>query len=237
MGPRAGRKVGEADGLAMRVLVDGFNLALEKGTGVATYARNLTHCLKGAGYEVAVLYGNKGAPDKSPLMREISFFDRQPGEGEQRFARITGAAFNPLPRSAYAVTISGAVIYRQFASRLPCCDTLWNSPYLFDIAHMRFRLYKRRLPIKLPGDIDIAHWTYPLPVKHNRAKNIYTLHDLVPLRLPYTTLDRKNFYYKLVRKIAIKADHIVTVSETSKKDIVSLLGVPEHKITNTFEIG
>ena len=30
----------------MKILVDGFNLALEKGTGVATYARNLTYCVR-----------------------------------------------------------------------------------------------------------------------------------------------------------------------------------------------
>ena len=30
-----------------------------------------------------------------------------------------------------------------------------------------------------------------MPVRVKGAKNIYTLHDLVPLRLPYTTLDNK----------------------------------------------
>jgi glycosyltransferase involved in cell wall biosynthesis len=67
------------------------------------------------------------------------------------------------------------------------------------------------------------------------AKNIFTFHDLVPLRLPFTTLDRKHIYFRLVEKIAREADHIVTVSETSKKDIINVLGVPEQKVTNTYE--
>ncbi|MGE0259965.1 MAG: glycosyltransferase family 4 protein, partial [Alphaproteobacteria bacterium] len=41
--------------------------------------------------------------------------------------------------------------------------------------------------------------------------------------------------YRLLRKIAAEADHIVTVSENSKQDIVSLLGVPEERVTNTYE--
>jgi len=82
---------------------------------------------------------------------------------------------------------------------------------------------------------DIAHWTYPLPIKVPGAINIYTLHDLVPLRLPYTTLHNKRRYFDLMRKMARRADHIVTVSETSKRDIINLLGVPEHRVTNTYQ--
>jgi glycosyltransferase involved in cell wall biosynthesis len=63
--------------------------------------------------------------------------------------------------------------------------------------------------------------------------NIYTIHDLVPLRLPFTTLDNKKRYLGTVRGIAERAAHIVTVSEASRRDIVNLLGVPEHKVTNT----
>jgi glycosyltransferase involved in cell wall biosynthesis len=79
------------------------------------------------------------------------------------------------------------------------------------------------------------HWTYPLPLRVNGAKNIYTLHDLVPLRLPYTTLDNKLQYLWLMKAIARKSDHIITVSENSKRDIVALLKVPENKVTNTYQ--
>src|SRR5207249_5230473 len=41
--------------------------------------------------------------------------------------------------------------------------------------------------------------------------------------------------YRLLRKIAAEADHIVTVSENSKRDIVQLLGVDEDRVTNTYE--
>jgi glycosyltransferase involved in cell wall biosynthesis len=79
------------------------------------------------------------------------------------------------------------------------------------------------------------HWTYPLALRVPKVKNIYTLHDLVPLRLPYTTLDNKRRYYRMVKHLTRNADHIVTVSEASKKDIMSLFGVPEERITNTYQ--
>ena len=57
----------------------------------------------------------------------------------------------------------------------------------------------------------------------------------MPLRLPYTTLDNKLLFLKLMKNIVREADHIVTVSEHSKRDIVALLGVPESKVTNTYQ--
>ncbi len=222
----------------MKIAIDGFNLALEKGTGVATYGRNLSYCLGDLGHEVHVLYGRPGAPGKTGLMQEIAFFDENAGRSDGTFGRIRrgiGGSLNPRARLAREVTLSGAVIYDQFRSRLPHFDSLWNSPQIYERAHMRFRLFGGRTGVRVPAPIDIMHWTYPLPVRLAGAKNIYTLHDLVPLRLPYTTLDRKHDYFKLVRHLVSKADHIVTVSETSKADIMTLLGVPEDKITNTYQ--
>ena len=62
-----------------------------------------------------------------------------------------------------------------------------------------------------------------------------TIHDLVPLRLPNTTLDNKRYFFQLIQHIVRRADHIVTVSEHSRRDIVSLFGVPEDRISNTYQ--
>jgi glycosyltransferase involved in cell wall biosynthesis len=118
---------------------------------------------------------------------------------------------------------------------MPSFDKLWNVPNLFDRAHRRFFYFHRGLSVNAGSPIQVMHWTYPVPVRVKGAKNIYTLHDLVPLQLPYTTLDNKFLYLKLMKLIAREADHIVTVSENSKRDIVALLGVPENKVTNTYQ--
>lgn len=223
----------------MKVLVDGYNLDLETGTGVATYARNLTYCAHELGHEIHVLYGTRSAPGHK-LLREIAFFDAHVGSPDwftiawQRLEEVLTFRMSPKPR---AVPITGQVITKQFRSRLPYFDQLWNVPGLFGRSHRHFYVYRRRLNVRMPllDRVNIAHWTYPLPIKLAGAKNIYTIHDLVPLRLPYTTLDVKRFYFRMTRKLARQADHIVTVSENSRKDIISLLGVPEDRVTNTYQ--
>ena len=57
------------------IIFDGFNLALEEGTGVATYARMLIRVARELGHKVGVIYGSPEAPSRNPVLREIGFFD------------------------------------------------------------------------------------------------------------------------------------------------------------------
>ena len=227
-----------ADANKRRVMIDGRNLSLEKGTGVATYARNLSYCLHDIGYRVEVLYGNRAAPGLTDLMREIAFFDSNVGDIPKwlRRARAVRAALSaPFGYQAKQVPITGTVIIDAFKSRLPYFDAIYNSPDLYSKAHSLFGVFSRMHRVSLPQTPDLMHWTYPLPLRIPGIPNIYTLHDLVPLRLPYTTLDNKRRYFKLVSKVVRRADHIVTVSESAKDDIVKLLKVDPAKITNTYQ--
>jgi glycosyltransferase involved in cell wall biosynthesis len=122
---------------------------------------------------------------------------------------------------------------------MPYFDTIWNAPDIFYRASQHFALtgwmVPTRMNVRMRVKPDLVHWTYPLPIKVAGARNIYTLHDLVPLRLPFTTLDHKRRYLKMLQMLVRKADHIVTVSETSRNDIINLLGVPESRVTNTYQ--
>lgn len=222
----------------MKIMIDGYNLRLEKGTGVATYARNLSYCARSLGYQIDVLYGNSSSDRTSPLMREINFFDPQPkAKGLSKLLKeARDVVMSPLGYEAHPVPVTGMVVADGFTSRLPHFDNIWNTRDLFRRAHDSYSFWKQIFSIKLPGNApDIMHWTYPLPIKVKGAKNIYTLHDLVPLRLPYTTLDNKKRYLSLCKTIAREADHIVTVSEASRNDIINILGVAPEKVTNTYQ--
>jgi len=81
----------------------------------------------------------------------------------------------------------------------------------------------------------IMHWTYPLPIRLEGAANIYTLHDLVPLRMPYTTLDAKQAYRKLLAACVAQAAHICTVSDNSRSDIIAEFGLDPERITNCYQ--
>lgn len=219
------------------ILIDGYNLGLEKGTGVATYARNLSYELHELGHKVSVLYGNRSAFNRDSLLREIAFFDGRVDQPRllELLERAKQALRGPLSYRATQVPVTGRVEARTFASRLPYFDALYNSNEVFKNAQGAFWMWKMRVNIRLPEPPDLAHWTYPLPVRIKHRPNIYTMHDLVPLKLPYTTLDNKRRYLKLMRLLGRDADHIVTVSENSKRDLVELLGIPESRITNTYQ--
>jgi glycosyltransferase involved in cell wall biosynthesis len=222
----------------MKVMIDGYNLGLEQGTGVATYARNLSFSLHALGHEVSVLYGGKQAPGVNPLLREIAFFDADAGEPPAWLVRLRAArelVSAPMGYLAIHTPITGAVIPDAFKSRMPYFDSIWNAHNLFTRSHNAFRFLRSTGRVYVSKRPDLMHWTYPLPLRVVGARNIYTFHDLVPLRLPYTTLDNKRRYLRLCQRLSRRADHIVTVSENSRKDIINLLGVHPDRVTNTYQ--
>ncbi|MCJ7805554.1 glycosyltransferase family 4 protein [Patescibacteria group bacterium] len=91
-------------------------------------------------------------------------------------------------------------------------------------------------------DFDIIHYPYfnpfflTLPVNNN-VKTIVTIHDLIPLIYPkqYPSGLKGAIRYRIQKNAVKKADAIITVSETSKKDIVRFLGIPAEKIFVTYE--
>ncbi|HEX3954342.1 MAG TPA: glycosyltransferase family 1 protein, partial [Stellaceae bacterium] len=225
--------------MSRRIYFDGLNLSLEHGTGIATYTRMLANIVRDLGYEMGVVYSSPLRPSKNPLMREISFFDSRDAmpvpHRQQVMHAIADQIRSPFGIEPTPVGLSGTVITDQFRGRLPQHDHLYVARNVFAGARRYFSWSGHFTNLVFDTAPDIMHCTYQLPVRAKRACNIYTIHDLVPLRLPYTTLDNKRMTYRLLRKIAADADHIVTVSENSKRDIVQLLGVDEARVTNTYE--
>jgi glycosyltransferase involved in cell wall biosynthesis len=229
---------GAAGVLKPRIAIDGYNLALEQGTGIATYGRVLSERLGALGAEVGVLWGQRGASGKDELLREIMLMDARPPKlpWVQRAANDLRAKLRlKLGATATPVPVTGRVIRRGLESRTPRADRMWNIPDLYRAAVINYGVSGRMAEVRLPDGPEVMHWTYPLPIRAKGARNIYTIHDLVPLRLPYTTLDVKRRILGTLRGIVATADHIVTVSEASRRDIIDLLEVPEDRVTNTYQ--
>jgi glycosyltransferase involved in cell wall biosynthesis len=225
--------------MSRRIFFDGLNLSLERGTGIATYTRTLAQVARQLGHEVGVVYSSPQRPAKNPLLREVSFFDMRETArlplARTLWRGIAAQLRSPLGVRPSAINLSGAVITAQFQGHLPTHDHLFVARNLFTNARQYFAWSGRFIDLAFETAPDVFHCTYQLPLRVKAACNLYTIHDLVPLRLPYTTLDKKREAFRLLRKIAAEADHIVTVSENSKRDIVQLLGVPEERVTNTYE--
>jgi glycosyltransferase involved in cell wall biosynthesis len=103
------------------------------------------------------------------------------------------------------------------------------------LANNLYKLLKINTMINIPKKIDIWHATYPIPIEIKNVKKITTIHDLVPLKLPYTTLDDKRYFFNVVDSAIKKSDLILTVSESARQDILHCFDVDPEKVFLTYQ--
>lgn len=226
------------------ICIDGFNMALAKGTGIATYGRNLLESARAVGFETQALYGPQARRQDDNLLNETSLIDaqrqRRPLNRKQKFQRFAVTFASRYGRTAHSILPSGEVFWPALPYSSPAADRFWAAPDLFGRAKRCFSAYGKETPLSFEANAaaprpDVMHWTAPLPLYARDVPNIYTIHDLIPLRLPHTTLDNKAAYRALCDSIARRADHIAVVSETTRQDVIRLLGVAEDRVTNTYQ--
>lgn len=136
--------------------------------------------------------------------------------------------------------------YRLFyASPSPLPIPLPALPANFTARHLPFpdiwlaRLWHRaQLPIPvdlITGPLDLYHapdFTLP-PV---RARSVLTVHDLSFVRDPESAAPGLRAYLnQVVPRSVQRADHIIAVSESTKRDLIELYQTPESKITVLYE--
>lgn len=220
------------------ILFDGKDAYRKGGTGIATYARTLGTLARKMGFSTQQVVSSDYPLDKKdPVLNEIRFHDNAAkrmslsqslrvgwGSSIGGFADIrpepvfsTGTVIDPTPESRKAF------------------ETTFASFKLFLIAEGLYHVHRRRAVMRFDTAPDIFHATFPLPLRVRGAANLYTIHDIIPVRLPYTSLSNKKVFYNLTKEICAKADHVVTVSEFSRRDIIKLTGISEDRITNTYQ--
>ena len=81
--------------------------------------------------------------------------------------------------------------------------------------------------------VNIAHFPYPSnPWRKLPMPTIVTVHDVIPWRLKeYRKRLRTKIYHLNARLALKKADHIITVSEFSKSEIIKYLKIKEKNIS------
>ena len=221
-----------------RICIDGFNLGMPRGSGIATYARNLQSNLGAMGHETQILFSSTLDEDPTDLMRQVTLLDAGAVAPSNKVRAVIRSLARPPRLQAWAVTRTEDVITRDIESHYPKSDRTWVARNVFHNANRHYFTFGWMSPITLgKGELetDLAHWTCALPLYEPRTPNFYTLHDLVPLRLPFTTLDNKRGFYALCKALIAKGERIITVSEQSRADIIRMLGAPEDKVVNTYQ--
>lgn len=226
------------------ICIDGFNLALAKGSGIATYGRNLLINAREVGLGTQALYGPSAPRRASNVVNETALTDAErPPERlnrKKKIERFRSTYMSRHGRDAHSILPSGEVIWPRSGGGRPAVDYFWAAQNLFHTANRAFAAYGKETPVRFEASSqapapDVMHWTATLPLYARNLPNIYTIHDLIPLRLPHTTLDDKAVYMKLCEAVAARADHIAVVSETTRQDVIRLLGVSEDRVTNTYQ--
>ena len=237
-----------------RIVVDGYNLQLSKGTGVKTYGISLIKALQALGADISVLFGRDVPNIPNTLLNEILFFDIHEGQEKNlitrnpavqltknvlRSAKIAaGLSVKAKPVPTSEVVVKGAVNSNFIGSVSDFIEEVdvFNAPICFDKANGVFKMLKKTSNLDLPQSSTIFHATYPLPMTMKGTKKITTIHDLIPLRLPYTTLDNKKFYYRLIKQCLRDSERIIAVSESSKQDILTIFDdIDADRIDVTYQ--
>ena len=106
----------------------------------------------------------------------------------------------------------------------------------FRVAQIRFDMTGRFLTVQDPDDPPaIMHWTYPQPIHFRSVPNIYTVHDLIPLLHPELTSIAQPRMRRMFSRLRDVAAHLVTVSESSRQDVIRELGWSSGRVTNTYQ--
>ncbi|MBI3435699.1 MAG: glycosyltransferase family 4 protein [Proteobacteria bacterium] len=246
-------------GHCMEILIDTYNSATPQGTGLTTYMRSLAKAIQRIGHRVTILtaariprthvWSSRPAvpaatlildhPDSSRAQRS-----RDERAGEPPWVRNRVYSFRKAATALRRLAIVKAAYHDAeglnphdrglLAERFGHVDGALNVPDIYQRAFSHFERTGRLLSITPRRRVNVAHFSWCLPVHIKGAFNLYTICDLIPLRFPHMTLEDKVYYYRLAKTCAQAADEIVTISESSRRDIVSLLGVPERKVRNVY---
>lgn len=82
---------------------------------------------------------------------------------------------------------------------------------------------------------DVFHSPDFIPPLHRRGNSVITIHDLAFLIYPQFVTKEAARYYGQIDHAVRHADHIIAVSNSTKNDLVRMLGVPEDHITVIYE--
>ncbi|GAA4809434.1 hypothetical protein GCM10011365_15850 [Marinicella pacifica] len=225
------------------ILVDGFNLALKKGSGIKTYGMTTLDAYQKLGYDVGVLTDNQFVTGENALLDEVNLFDQDevrlhPWLNYKWLRNLRAASYMLRSRQSHRVVPHYVEPDPDnYLSKVggDKYSYIENIPDVFHMANRMFALTKRLTKIKPTEKPDIFHLTTPWPVKIPGVKTVVTIHDLIPLKIPFTTLDFKKYFYYLFKQAAESADLILSVSEHTKKDIINIYGVSEDKIKVTYQ--
>lgn len=131
----------------------------------------------------------------------------------------------PEPITIFHSRKARARLSQQFSAAKFRAATLWTPPH--------HRLESIALAAELvPHRLDIWHATDFIPPVFGARRYIASIYDLAFLHYPqFLTAESRRYYNGGIARAARQADHILTISQASKRDIMERLGVSPDRIS------
>ena len=222
----------------LNVLIDGINLELLQGTGIKTYGISLIEALKNLGANPNVLISKYSLKqDKEINTDALALFQDMTREHLLRFNfMLTAKTLLGFSEKAKSISIPKDLILTQGAGGFTYINDvrIYASRGCYQIADI-MRYFGFKVKMKTKPKMDIWHATYFTPITVPGTAKISTVHDLVPLRLPYTTVDDKGMFVQRVRDAIKSSQLIICVSENTKNDILQYFDVNPDKLFVTYQ--
>lgn len=136
------------------------------------------------------------------------------------------------PNSAAARARRALAVLPPWAARAEWRGDRLVAPDLFRTAQAFFTLHRRPLRLRAPGPAGVVHWAYPVPIHVRGWRNLYTVHDVIPLTDPALTPIDAGRHGRLLRALAARAGAIVAVSDAARDAIIGALGCAPDLVVN-----
>jgi len=182
-----------------RLCMDARMLVTAGGTGVSSYARQLRHA-------------HSTISNARALLSDRAMLDAPAPASLGRAGRWLRAL---APNTRRAEELAGSDAERVLVA-----------PDVFRVAQVYFDVHRRPLRVRVPGPPGIMHWTYPVPLAVLGWRNLYTVHDVIPLLHPELTHIDAGRYRRLLDRLAECAARFIAVSETARAEIVRAIDCP-----------
>ncbi len=105
---------------------------------------------------------------------------------------------------------------------------------LWTPSHHRLERYSLNIELVRLG-LDVLHSPDFIPPHKPSCKSVITVHDLAFLLYPHFLTRESARYYGHIDQAVRWANQIIAVSESTRRDTIQHLGVPEDKITVVYE--
>lgn len=227
----------------MKILVDGMNFELTRGSGIKTYTRSLINALKENSHTVDILSQQKFSKVKYTTPGEMYIAAMSQEFGSVSLRRKIKSLFDfPLNKFKGDISLTSALrahlISLGGTSEWEVVSRIRVNPGLFFKSFARAAANFSGKSLSEYKDNDALFLSSPIPIYLKGRLNVLTVHDIIPVTHPWLVSNSSavaNVFARTLEYSLKRADKVVCVSEKTRLDLLSRFLVDERKLHVVYQ--